>query len=72
MKAIITVIDDNGEVICKDCVLGPVKENIVGTSDNFPIRETSLNFVYNFSVNRIKGAKYASNSITRTINIMFR
>ena len=45
MRAFITVIDDNGEVICKDYVMEPVKEEIVGTNPHqVPIKKTRFNF----------------------------
>ena len=45
MKAIITIIDDNGKVICKDRVFDPVKEEIVNLNpDQPPIKETRFAF----------------------------
>lgn len=45
MKAFVTAIDDNGEVICKDYVLAPTEEKIVSNPDQLPIKETTFNFV---------------------------
>ena len=46
MKAIITVIDDNGKVICRDRVLFPVRDEIVDLHPNQPpIREARFSFV---------------------------
>ena len=45
MKAFITVIDDNGKVICKDQVLAPVKEEIIDSNPNqLPIKEARFSF----------------------------
>lgn len=42
MKAFITVVDDNGRTICKDQMITPVKEEIVGV--HFPTKEARFNF----------------------------
>ena len=45
MKAFITVIDDNGKVICRDRVLLPVRDEIVDLHPNQPlIREARFSF----------------------------
>lgn len=45
MKAFITVIDDNGKVICKDYVLAPSEERIDSNPDLPPIKESIFRFV---------------------------
>ena len=46
MKAFITVIDDNGKVICKDQVLDSVKEEIIDSNPDYPpIKEARFSFV---------------------------
>lgn len=44
MKAFITVVDDNGRIICKDQMILPIKEEITGDEFEFPIREARFNF----------------------------
>ena len=44
MKAFITVIDDNGKVICKDYVLAPIEERIGSNPDQLPIKESIFRF----------------------------
>ena len=45
MKAIITVIDDDGKVICKDQVLDPIKEEIVNLDPYHPpVKEAKFHF----------------------------
>ena len=46
MKAFVTVIDDNGIVICKDKLLDPVKEGIYDSNPyQIPVKETRYSFV---------------------------
>lgn len=45
MKAIITVIDDNGKFICKDRLLTPIQEEIVNLNpDQLPIKQVLFKF----------------------------
>lgn len=45
MKAIITVIDDDGNIICKNRVLEPVREEIVNLNPyQPPIKEARFSF----------------------------
>ena len=46
MKAFITVIDDNGNVVCKNQLLEPVREEIVDLNPyQPPIKEARFSFV---------------------------
>ena len=45
MKAFITVVDDNDRLFCKDHIIYPVKEEIVGKEcGQYPIMEIRFNF----------------------------
>lgn len=47
MKALITVIDDNGEVVCEDYVLEPVEEVTVSEPlYQLPIKKAEFKFVF--------------------------
>lgn len=56
MKAFVTVIADNGEVICKDKLLEPVKEGIYDSNPyQVPVKETR----YSFAIKQIADPQLA-------------
>ncbi len=44
MKAFVTIIDDNGKVICKDQVLKPIREEVIERPNYPTIKEARFNF----------------------------
>ena len=44
MKAFVTVIDDNGKIICKDKLLEPVREEVIVHPYQPPIKEVRYSF----------------------------
>ena len=45
MKAFVTVIDDNGNVICKDNLFLPINEKVIEHPHQPPIKEARFSFV---------------------------
>lgn len=44
MKAFVTVIDDDGTIICKDQVLKPIRQEVIVDPYQPPIKEVRFNF----------------------------
>ena len=45
MKAFVTVIDDNGNIICKDNLFLPIKEEVISKPHKPAIKEARFSFV---------------------------